>query len=159
MSNQRQRMQSPTRYLIYGLLIGCVFIGLGIWAVGGFGNTSPAERDIFLIICAIIMVLLPWGGWVVGSSLERLARLNVELERSRADLARREQELISETEVLRSENTERNRLEKILERGKREWEGIFDAVQDSIIVADGNGTIIRCNRAAIQWLGTTFDQW
>ncbi len=158
MSNQRQRMQSPTRYLIYGLLIGCVFIGLGIWAVGGFGNTSPAERDIFLIICAIIMVLLPWGGWVVGSSLERLARLNVELERSRADLARREQELISETEVLRSENTERNRLEKILERGKREWEGIFDAVQDSIIVADGNGTIIRCNRAAIQWLGTTFDQ-
>ncbi len=90
--------------------------------------------------------------------MERLARLNADLKRSQAELARRERDLLAETEVLRSENTERNRLEKILERGKREWEGIFDAVQDSIIVADGNGTIIRCNRAAIQWLGTTFDQ-
>ncbi len=135
-----------------------MFIGLGIWVSGGFEGANPPQRNTFFAISAFILILLPVSGWIVGRSLERLARLNAELENSQAALAQRERDLLAETEVLRSENTERNRLEKILERGKREWEGIFDAVQDSIIVADGNGTIIRCNRAAIQWLGTTFDQ-
>ena len=49
-------------------------------------------------------------------------------------------------------------LAKILERGKREWEGIFDAVQNALLVTDEQGIIIRCNRAAIQWLNNRFDQ-
>ncbi len=151
MSNRPQTMPTHIRYFLYGLLIGCTFIGLSLWTSGGFAGVSPIQKVAFYIISVAILVLLPLSGWVVGSSLERLAC-------SQADLAQRERDLLTETEVLRSENTERNRLEKILERGKREWEGIFDAVQDLIIVADGNGTIMRCNRAAIQWLGTTFDR-
>jgi PAS domain S-box-containing protein len=56
------------------------------------------------------------------------------------------------------QNEQRDRLEKVLERGKREWEGIFDAVQNAILVVDSDGKIIRCNRSATRWLNRSFDQ-
>jgi PAS domain S-box-containing protein len=58
---------------------------------------------------------------------------------------------------VKSEENNRAWLENVLERGKREWEAIFDAVQHAIIVTDQDGKIIRCNKAAIQELHTTFD--
>ena len=59
---------------------------------------------------------------------------------------------------LSQENLEAAKLEFTLERGKREWEAIFDAVLHAIIVTDHNGVIIRCNKAAILSLDTSFDQ-
>ncbi len=55
------------------------------------------------------------------------------------------------------QDTDRTWLDNVLERGKREWEAIFDAVQNAIIVANNDGKIIRCNKAAISDLHTTFD--
>jgi len=49
-------------------------------------------------------------------------------------------------------------LERILSRGKREWEAIFDSVKDPILVTDRNNKVIRCNRAAVQWLNIDFER-
>ena len=43
-----------------------------------------------------------------------------------------------------------------IERGKKEWEAIFDSFSDPILVTDGNGIILRCNHAVIDRLNTTF---
>ncbi len=49
-------------------------------------------------------------------------------------------------------------MEKTLERGKREWEATFDAVQHALIVTNDEGIIIRCNKAATLKLDTTFEK-
>lgn len=135
------RGHQTIRYSLYGLLTGCVVAGMGTSVAGA---QSAAWQTGLYAASVAALVLLTFGGWRVGRRLDALAR--------------REQALLAETGVLRMENAERNRLERILERGKREWEGIFDAVQDAILVADDSGRIIRCNRSAVQWLETSFDQ-
>lgn len=45
--------------------------------------------------------------------------------------------------------TERKRLLRLIERGKREWEALVDAVADMILLTDANGRVRRCNRAAL----------
>jgi len=60
--------------------------------------------------------------------------------------------------VLEDQNSKAAELEKTLERGKREWEATFDAVQHGMIVTNDEGIVIRCNKAATQKLQTTFEQ-
>jgi two-component system, sensor histidine kinase and response regulator len=74
------------------------------------------------------------------------------------DFSQRVHQLGEINRELSEKNLEAARLEYTLERGKREWEAIFDAVLHAIIVTDHNGAIIRCNKAAIQILDTSFDQ-
>src|SRR5262249_12833351 len=47
-------------------------------------------------------------------------------------------------------------LSAVIARAKKEWEQIFDAVSDPVLVVDENGRIIRCNHAVIDRLNTTF---
>jgi two-component system, sensor histidine kinase and response regulator len=49
-------------------------------------------------------------------------------------------------------------LQSTLTKAKREWEVTFDASVDPIFVIDENSRIIRCNRAVIDRLNTTFPQ-
>jgi len=74
------------------------------------------------------------------------------------DFYQRVRQLAELNRGLSDKNQEAAKLELTLERGKREWEAIFDAVLHAIIVTDHNGIIIRCNKAAIHTLDTTFDQ-
>ena len=103
----------------------------------------------------MLVLFVPAGlagiGASVGYQQDRLERLMGKSQQFMTRSANRERKLLQE-------NAQRNNLEKILERGKREWESIFDAVQDAILVADSHGRIIRCNRSATRWLNTTFDQ-
>jgi PAS domain-containing protein len=48
------------------------------------------------------------------------------------------------------------RLFTVLERSKREWETIFDAISDPILIADENEHLLRCNHALVDRLNTTF---
>jgi two-component system, sensor histidine kinase and response regulator len=47
-------------------------------------------------------------------------------------------------------------LSSVIAQAKKEWEKVFDAVSDPILVADDQGRIIRCNHAVIDRLNTTF---
>ncbi len=47
-------------------------------------------------------------------------------------------------------------IDKVIERAKKEWEATFDAVSDVIVLTDPEGQIIRCNRATVEQLQTSF---
>lgn len=123
------------RYSITGLVTGGV-LGVAAYLLG-----DRLSADLLLAGLPAAGLV---GGLIAGLYSDRLVSHRLEVE--------------SEIERLRQDNIERNRLEKILERGKREWEAIFDSVQDAILVADAEGRIIRCNRTATLWLDTSFDQ-
>jgi two-component system, sensor histidine kinase and response regulator len=153
----RKRIGNSVVYGINGFLLGLVFSSLvvGIWylSLSYAGIISPSFPVVLLIleVGSPMPITLAVSGALIGRRQDRLALLNKELITANDQLQQREKEMLLE-------NNERSRLEKVLERGKREWEGIFDAVQDSIIVTDGDGKIIRCNQSAISQLGTSFYQ-
>ena len=99
---------------------------------------------LWLLLLAIIHLF-------IQISTRRISKENIELTDLLASLEKSNSELAVK-------NAERDQLEKILERGKREWEAIFDAVQDAVLVTDKNGLIIRCNRSATRWLNKRFDE-
>ena len=47
-------------------------------------------------------------------------------------------------------------LSGTIARGKKEWEATFDSFSDLIFVVNTQGTIIRCNKAVIERLSTTY---
>ena len=132
-------------YALAGCLFGAafVFIGLALLNVNG----SPWRY----ILAALLLLGLTGLGAVLGSYQDRLEQVRREAQDHIDQFALRER-------ALAEENAQRNNLEKILERGKREWESIFDAVQDSIVVIDSSGRVIRCNRPATRLLNIPFDR-
>ncbi len=146
------------KYGITGFIIGLVFsvIGLGIWFISleYIGLDLFPSFNLTAIIIALggpLPVILFGSGWLIGRRQDQLELVNSQLIVTNDQLEQREKDM-------QAENAERLRLEKVLERGKREWEGIFDAVKDAIIVTDGEGYVIRCNRSATLELGISFDQ-
>ena len=146
------------KYGITGFIIGLVFsvVGLGIWylSLQYIGVALKPSFNLTAIIIAIggpLPLILFASGWLIGRRQDQLQQLNAQLTLTNDQLEQREKDM----EV---ENTERLRLEKVLERGKREWEGIFDAVHDAIIVVDSDGHVIRCNQSATIELGISFDK-
>jgi len=47
-------------------------------------------------------------------------------------------------------------LSATIARGKKEWETIFDSLADLIMMTDPQGRILRCNRAVVDRLNTTY---
>jgi PAS domain S-box-containing protein len=73
-----------------------------------------------------------------------------------AQAAAQTAEIASAAAALSALQLERAREDKIISRGKREWEATFDAVNDLILATDLNGAVIRCNRSVIQRCHTTY---
>src|ERR1041385_5749941 len=48
------------------------------------------------------------------------------------------------------------RLSAVIAQGKKEWEMIFDAFSDPILVTDTEGHILRCNHTVVDRLNATF---
>jgi diguanylate cyclase (GGDEF)-like protein/PAS domain S-box-containing protein len=58
--------------------------------------------------------------------------------------------------VIFNDMTERNKFEKLLFQGKKEWEGTFDIIDDAITIHDRNLTVTRANKAAEKMFGLPF---
>ncbi len=54
------------------------------------------------------------------------------------------------------ERRRRHRAEQAILMGKVEWEAVFDAVSDLILVTDYNGVITRCNRRVIEYFNSDY---
>jgi two-component system, sensor histidine kinase and response regulator len=163
MNDERKAgISNSTKYSLICILLGTCFLVLG---AGIYSLIAGSSRSIlffhnptFYLLSVIALIIFIITGRQAGKQLdrsdERLGKAEEQARSQQEDLVH----LANENNVLRQENVDRHRLELILERGKREWEATFDAVNDSILVTDSHGKIIRCNRSAIRWLGTTFDQ-
>ena len=141
------------RFALYGLIVGLAFIVVTLIVVHSYVLiivSEPIDTTGWSMMAAGVIgpVFLSLAGYRIGQQMDHLYT-----ERN----ATLNQFIARETE-LKTRNDQRDQLEKVLERGKREWEGIFDAVQSAIIVVDSAGTIIRCNRSATRWLDRPFDQ-
>ena len=68
------------------------------------------------------------------------------------------EELRQVSNELAKQIKERDEFENVLSSGKRQWETIFDSVQDMIVASDISGNVIRCNRAAANVFQTGFRQ-
>jgi two-component system, sensor histidine kinase and response regulator len=144
------------QYAFYGFLLGLAFVlACGALAYRFFQVIIPTGLVELRLLFGLLLLLVPAGLAAIGASVgyqqDRLEQLMNESQLFMTRSSTRERKLLQE-------NAQRHNLEKILERGKREWESIFDAVQDAILVADSHGRIIRCNRSATRWLNTTFDR-
>jgi PAS domain S-box-containing protein len=147
--------KNAVRYALYGFLLGLLFVAISAWVINGLLGSAlagypPVMRYLLYGLAAVGPLCLAGAGLALGHKQDRLERLNAEAQQFIARFAGRERKLIQE-------NAHRHNLEKILERGKREWESIFDAVQDAILVSDGMGRVIRCNRSATRLLRISFD--
>lgn len=145
------------RLALQGIIIGLLLVLLAVGMVFPYLPQLLALLPPLLRLAVMVLfVFLPpaifglAGRWM-GARLEHVEREKAALRGQIAQFEAQQQEKSQQ-------DASRSQLEIILERGKREWEGIFDAVQSAIIVADDKGLVMRCNRAAIQWLNNNFDQ-
>ena len=152
----KRNLPKKQLYALYGFALGLILLVIGLGVPLVFLRDVLEQVDMRLrlpmaAMLSLIPIVLTAFGWFIGQKQDYVERLNSETQQFIARFASRERKLLQE-------NAQRYNLEKILERGKREWESIFDAVHDAVLVADSQGRIIRCNRAATKWLNTTFDQ-
>jgi len=108
------------------------------------GTTFPVE---------VSSRLVDFGGRVAILSISRDIS-----ERKRAEEALRlEKNRLEEIQKeLLAKNEELERVLRLVEAAKREWEGTMDCVGDMVVVADPGGKIRRCNRAFMTFAGRPY---
>lgn len=101
----------------------------------------------FAAIVWIILMLL--GVLREQKNAQRVSDLQMKI-------AERIGELYNLKEIYHREIQTRQLAEINNSRAKREWETTFDAIHDLILITDADGKIIRCNRATIQKLESSY---
>ena len=100
-------------------------------------------------------IFLGGFAFLIGNRQDQFLRLKSQLGFGEGSEGKSFSEIISD---LREELENRNRIEQIIEKAKREWETTFDSVSELIVLTDQNGKIIRCNQAVVTHLGLSFDE-
>ena len=138
------------RYMIWGILIGLVGILLDFILF----KSSVDGKLTFALIWQELKDR-PFHFAVLSSPIG-LGLIMRQLGKPLVKVKQETETVLLENESLRTENTDFDQLEKVISRGKKEWETVFDSVQDAIFVVRQDGTITRANLSAVRWLGTTF---
>ena len=71
---------------------------------------------------------------------------------------RAEEGLIRSREELATKHDELATLLRQVEKAKKEWESTMDCIGDMVILADDEGTIVRCNRAVAEFFGKSYNE-
>ena len=66
--------------------------------------------------------------------------------------------LIAENEALKARIKQLEETEKVIAKGKREWELTFDSLSEIILITNLDGQILRCNRATTNKLNKSFPE-
>jgi PAS domain S-box-containing protein len=148
------------RYSLMGVGIGLAFpitsffieaVSLGLPLTLNTAVNLQASRTWLWIIDLIPLLLgssLGLAGWQQDQASELAARL----DQQPGQVA----DLVLANNRLKQDLTALNQVESVVERGKKEWEAIFDSIPDLILMVDANDRIMRCNRAVIQAFNSTF---
>ena len=138
------------RYMVWGILLGLAGIMLDFVLF----KSTVDEKMTFSLIWQELKAR-PFHFGVLSSPIG-LGIIIRQLGKPLAKVAQKTESVLLENETLRTENTDFDQLEKVISRGKKEWETVFDTVQDAIFVVRQDGGIARANLSAVRWLGTTF---
>ena len=149
------------RYAALGAVVGLLIPLLGAWVGLSLMRRQPVslagmvelQANPLMWIIDMAPVVLGVLAWMVGRREDRLIAISKNFEQQ---VRQRTDEIRRTNSDLAGEVQERIRIENIISRAKKEWEAIFDAVSDLILLTDGDGVIVRCNLAAARGLNTTF---
>jgi PAS domain S-box-containing protein len=160
--NSTTRLPSNVIVLaISGALLGVVF------AVGGMVLTVLVKGQALSMEALLILqrtepsfwvldavpVLLALTAGLASSRAGGLVRLAEASEKVAVDRAAE----LAELKTKQQEELEvRKQTEAIIENAKKEWESTFDAISDLIFLTDEADRIVRCNHAAVEGLGTSY---
>jgi len=149
------------RYVLLGLGLGILF---PVWAfiieLSVLGLPFTLDSVIKIQSTIPIMWLVDTAPLFLGVSFGLAGWRRYQLEKLTAELDQRLKdgmaELTSANSKLEQDMHVLKELEGVIERGKKEWETIFDTISDMIFMVDSNGVIMRCNRAVINKFHTSF---
>ncbi len=155
----------PTQafYILIGLGFGIMFPVVGIF-IEMFAMGLPFTFSALVLIQKTheVMWLLETAPIFLGVSFGLAGWRLVQLEKLSASLDQRlkdgTRELVSANLKLEQDVLALKDFEVVIERGKKEWEAIFDSISDMIFMVDSDGFIMRCNRAVIEKFNIPFSQ-
>jgi len=151
------------RLTVYGALLGLLLPLGGIFLTLAV-NHLPPTLDYILFVQRSVPVLwiLDTGPFFIalafnfaGRREDRLTTLTNSLEKA---VQERTAQLSQSNADLQREVEERRQIEMVISRAKNDWESTFDALSDLIFLTDEADKIVRCNRAAIDGLKTTYQE-
>jgi PAS domain S-box-containing protein len=149
-------------YFLLGLLLGLFLAFIGTLIVvapqpGGVTATNIVRAALttpILWFVYVLAFLLAVALAIAGSRQRKL----VQSRQEERIAIRRASEYQKQLGDLSRKDQERQEVETVISRGKKEWEATFDSVDDMLLLTDENGVITRCNRASAQAFRSDFLQ-
>jgi two-component system sensor histidine kinase/response regulator len=151
------------RLTVYGALLGLLLPLGGIFLTLAVNHMALNVGNILLVQRANPVLWIMDSGPLflalvfnfAGRREDRLTALTNSLEMS---VQERTVQLSQANTDLQREVEERKQKEVVISRAKNDWESTFDALSDLIFLTDDADKIVRCNRAAIDCLQTTYKE-
>lgn len=141
---------------ILGVLVSTILVTYDrgmVFAFASFIEIQQTQKVLWFID------LMPLA---LGSIFAILGNIRYRLQESARELENlveeRTRKLSESNQKLLEENQERQKIEQVLSRAKREWEVVFDSVKDMILIIDQSGQIVRCNRMVIERFHKSFSE-
>lgn len=149
-------------FILLGFLFGLIIVAFGtVVAVLTTGQALTLDNLIQAQISTPLLWVLDSVPFFMAAILGVLGSRETQLARARRE-GREAQRRVADASRLSTEmakkDKERQDIEEVISRGKREWEATFDSVQDLILLTDERRTVIRCNRSAAQAFYLDFPQ-
>jgi two-component system, sensor histidine kinase and response regulator len=145
-----------------GLCISAIAISIAVWENGSQAGQGLLAQILqahrlqpVIWVTDIFPIALGLYGLLAGVRQDRLTSITSRLE---AEVALRTAEIEKANASLAKEVDERKKIEEIISRAKKEWEGIFDSVSDLILLTDEHGKILRLNLATSRALQRPFQE-
>jgi len=153
--------QNTLLYTLVGIAFGLVIVIWGTWVALSREQLPISLQSVEKVqLSQPLLMIINLAPLIIGALMaflgfnnDRLASLSKELE---LELKRSTLDLVTTNEELKTSLERQKNVETIISRAKRSWEFTFDAMQDFMIQMDLDGKIVRCNKATIKGLNTTF---
>lgn len=153
---------------LLGFVLGLIFVGLATLIV-----LSSAQEQGFIEAIDLNAILGIHVGqplmWLIDSvpflaaflmgliGYQQNRNIKMRYQAGKA-IHHRDAEIRHLNSVLAKQDEAHEQLDKVIGRGKRDWETTFDAVEDMVIITDVSGNILRCNRATSHAFRKNFDE-
>ncbi len=151
------------KYGLIGIFAGLLFILIAtVWEIIrlqlGFNliaihQVHAAPGLIWIIDTAPLVLGLVF--FVAGWRHDQTILLSASLEKQ---VQERTEELNLVNQQLHQDMATLKQVEAFIERGKREWEATFDALDELVLLVDKDETVIRCNQSVMQHFQKPFNQ-
>ena len=149
-------------YAVLGFVFGLIFAVVGTLLAMYSAGLAITLDNLVRVVLSIPLLWLVYSlpifmAVVMGIAGARQKDLVISRQRER-NAARAAVDLQHQAADLTRRDHERQELDAVISRGKKEWEATFDSVEDLILLTDQAGVITRCNRAAAQAFHIEFPQ-